>query len=1859
MNLQPLGAALLDRFGPRSVLARRATRRAALLGLALLACLGAGAEAYAQAMQVPGSFGVGSTGAAGYSVPIQVPPGTAGMAPSLTLSYSSQGGNGIVGMGWTLGGLPSIGRCGQTIAQDGQAGTVTYTASDRFCYEGQRLVAINGAYGADGTEYRTEIDSFSRIVSHGTAGTGPAWFQVWTKSGQVMEFGNTADSRMLVLGSATARSWGANKISDPSGNYLTVAYTQKFDTGEAFPAEIDYTGNTATGLAPYNKVVFSYTSRPDGVNLYQGGAPLRTWVRLSNIRTYTSNVLVFDYQLNYQQGLSGRSRLASLTLCQSDEQTCLPPTSFSWDDGGDGTVAYSQGTQTWGSLLSPASAYYTIVTGDFYGSGKTDFMAISDTFGYLEHSNGDGTFTGTQVTWPGWYFGTPASAQYTTVTGDFYGTGRTDIMLIGSSAAYLLHSKGDGTFSQVQVDLGGWAFGGPPSGAWTVLTGDFNGDGRTDVILLGPTSYCLMTSNGDGTFTRSQANYPAGWNFGGNPSNNWSVQTGDFNGDGKTDVIFLGNTNYLLMTSNGDGTFTPFSASYGGWGFGSPPANNFTVLTGDFNGDGLTDILFLGNTGYELMTSKGDGTFANSQASYGGWGFGTPPTANYAFETGDFFGDGRTGVMFIGNTTGGIMRSNGDGTFTNSTLNWGWGFGNPPTANFSVISGDFNGDGKTDVAVLNSTSYQVIGSKGGQPDLMTGITSGLGAQTQISYAALDNYFLYGKGSSAAYPTQDYTGPLWVVASATSSDGIGGTNQKAYFYNGAQMDLHGRGFLGFAETSVLDQTTKLWVDTHYNQPFPWTGTVSETKTFLYNGSSLATSPVLTDQTTGYIACSLPGSRFAVVTRSVSASGNDLDGTALPSSSATYAYDFTDTNGNCVGTTAYGDVTQVSASTSDGFAKTTTNTYGDIVDGSHWLLGRPTQSVVASTANGSTITRTSSLAYNGSTGLVTQSVVEPNNATYRLETDYGYDAFGNKTSVQTVGAGITTRTSTSAYDAQGRFATSVTNALNQTSHLQYDGRFGGVTQATDPNNVSSSSSYDGFGRKILDTAADGTQLATSYTYCSGTAGGTTNCDAWGVPQWRSAYFVSRMPYAADGKTQIGPLSNVHHDLFDRVIASDSQAFDGSGVRTATEYDALGRVAQTSRPYVASTRAPQWTVDSYDVLGRLIKAALPDGTVTTHAYHGLVTVDQNANSQTLTTTKNSQGQVVAVKDTLGNTTRYGYDPVGDLTSVTDPAGNVVGMTYDLRGRLVSKQDPDSGTWSYGYDVLGEPTQVTDAKGQVFTTSYDLLGRVTQRVEPDLTSSWSYDTAANGIGKLAQASTSQGYVMSLTYDALGRPIQSNQTINGSVKTFGIGYDADSRIASISYPSGFTVTRSYTALSYLASEAESDSTASGTLRTVNQMDAEGRVTAESFGNTNETQRAYNPQNGELQSVVAGYANSVESLSYSYDPIGNILTRADQLQGVTDTFSYDGLNRLTSAQLGSNPAVTYGYDAIGNILSKSDVGAFTYGPAGGKGPHQLQSITIGSTSPYAASFAEGTERSYTWTSFNMPASVTEGGKTITFTYDANHARLTQTAPEGTTTYLRDPVTGALEERVDSPNLVVRRHYFTGGVSIWTLAGSNPQTATVRYFHGDGLGSVAVLTDPTGAVVERDGYDAWGKRRYPNGTIDPNGAITSQTNRGYTGQEQLDDVSLVHLNARLYDPLTGRFVSADPIGLNGGANVYAYANNNPVRFTDPSGMGPHGRMSRCINDSPMCGGEGGHADSVELGAVDRLFKAGQDYMMAMLGAGQWSGAGGSFMNQWAGNVGSSDNDIFAGELAGYLFDEQNRIGAGTSLPAGLASFFSMN
>ncbi|MGB4115344.1 MAG: RHS repeat-associated core domain-containing protein [Polaromonas sp.] len=192
-------------------------------------------------------------------------------------------------------------------------------------------------------------------------------------------------------------------------------------------------------------------------------------------------------------------------------------------------------------------------------------------------------------------------------------------------------------------------------------------------------------------------------------------------------------------------------------------------------------------------------------------------------------------------------------------------------------------------------------------------------------------------------------------------------------------------------------------------------------------------------------------------------------------------------------------------------------------------------------------------------------------------------------------------------------------------------------------------------------------------------------------------------------------------------------------------------------------------------------------------------------------------------------------------------------------------------------------------------------------------------------------------------------------------------------------------------------------------------------------------------------------------------------------------------------------------------------------------------------------------------------RSLAFVYGPEHQRIKQTVvggpTPGTTWYLNGEDSQGLtyEKETSAGGLIEHKHYASAGGVVFALfvqrtgnLGTQTASAT-RYFHHDHLGSIAVVTNEAGTVIERMAFDAWGKRRFVNGNTDSLDAITGQTtDRGYTMHEHLDEMGVIHMNGRIYDPLIGRFISRDPIGLDGGPNEHAYVEGNPIAKSDPTG-----------------------------------------------------------------------------------------------------------
>ncbi len=225
----------------------------------------------------PGALQISRLGQASYSLPIVVAPGPGGFQPKLSIEYTSDDADGVFGLGFSLGGLSGISRCTKTVAQDGAPDSLRWDEADRFCLDGQRLVAVGGEYGAADTEYRTEVETYSRVVSRGTAHGGPVSFEVWTRDGRHLQYGATEDSRVERWQSGVERPghvfrWLVNRVADRVGNGYDISYYEHNGSSTAVPTAIHSFGGT--GARTGQSVQLTYESRPDVKTVFHSGNAL-------------------------------------------------------------------------------------------------------------------------------------------------------------------------------------------------------------------------------------------------------------------------------------------------------------------------------------------------------------------------------------------------------------------------------------------------------------------------------------------------------------------------------------------------------------------------------------------------------------------------------------------------------------------------------------------------------------------------------------------------------------------------------------------------------------------------------------------------------------------------------------------------------------------------------------------------------------------------------------------------------------------------------------------------------------------------------------------------------------------------------------------------------------------------------------------------------------------------------------------------------------------------------------------------------------------------------------------------------------------------------------------------------------------------------------------------------------------------------------------------------------------------------------------------------------------------------------------------------------------------------------------------
>ena len=1726
---------------------RRILGAALLLGYALAGEAGVG--------RTPGFPAVTPGGESGYSIPIVVPAGTHGLTPTLSLEYRHRSRGGAAGIGWTIGGLSSIERCPRTIAQDGGAGPIRYLQADRFCLDGQRLVVSNGrAYGTPGAEYRGEIERYARIRSYGTAGTGPQYFILEAADGRILEFGATTDSRIEAGLAATVRIWALNRIRDRSGNVIDFHYTEDTTRGSYRLASVDYNSNPQAGVPSSHQVVFLYEARPesDADFMSEAGAAVSTAVRLDRIDVRHTGAVLRRYELSYEASLSasGRSRLASVQECGAGGADCLGSTVLGWQDGTPGLGAELRIPLTPGgsAQMSEQSRWWS---GDINGDGRDDLCWAGGTvqaptlrYRLALAEGGFGPEIDTGIASPSGA-GTPL---------DYNGDGFADALLRSPGSRWQVVQGGPQGFGAV-IDQGSAA------SVLDYRAADLDGNGLSDLaysVVEGGSGNGLVVRvryNQPGAgFTSapvtlyeqaSAAGYerPEGGDFLGLPG-----QRIDLDGDGREDLLL--NERYSIARISADQAVSEYfdSAFRGG-----APA--------DVNGDGCTDFV------YPHYTGRWRARVSSCQLSPGIVREIAGPSSTglqYGVAAFDWDGDGKQDLLYRdASASWRVVRSTGSSLLP--AQDTGITHGDPQ----GLRVADLDGDGLDDLVTWLGSELRYRRHAGPMPDLLLTARDGLGAEVGFAYAPLTRPGVHAKGAGSTYPDRDLQDGRQVVTAMVMNDGAGldAKVTLAYTYAGLRANSHGRGDLGFAERHVTEQgiPDALVRKEGYRQDYPYTGLPDGETLARANGMPLwqvSREWSSLSLAAGEAARSVPYLARSTAHHYASGGWDRVEHTRIEM--RVVAVD----PASGVVTDRIVTTTEMATGINTGASRTERIRHPSLLnDTAHWCLGRPQASEVSvghTLAGGDGLTRRAAWTWDAAGCRPRQQRIEPGITALHVTTDLGYDRFGNVVSRVVTGADMPSRRQSVSWDARGWRPLRVTNSLGQATRFAWDAASGVLTAMTDPNGLATSWSHDGFWRPVLETRADGTRTLLARSACA------TSCDA------RTRYQLQQQELDSAGKPVRSVLLEV--DRFERPFKVLSQLPGGGYSVTETDFDARGRPARVSLPRWSTVTAPGYWRYEFDVLGRMTAAALHSagGAIERGyevAYEGLRLRATDPRGHVSTRLFSAWGDLARVTDALGGDTHYRYDAFGHLVEVRDALNNVVSaLSYDARGMKRAQQDADLGLWTFTHNALGELVSQTDAKGRTTTYVYDALGRPVRRNEPEGVTTWTWGTSASArnVGRLV-ALSGPGYSENHGYDSLGR-LATRTIRSDATYQYAYGYNAFGQLDTLTYPAstaGFRLRLNYDYDHGHLSRISPAGVPGPAFWQLGAVDASGRVLDETLGQALRVVTGFSPLTGELEYRRAwlGSGGSIQDLAYEWDDSGNLAARRDLKLGITEQFQHDALDRLEHTRRNGAPDLGLRYDAIGNITWKSDICAgsspcYTY-EAGRR--HAVK--TAGSRRYAYDANGNMTVRdgaTIGWYGSGLPAMISRpGGDYSSFWYAPDRSRWKQVARQAGVLETSIYAGGSLE-KVTRSGVTTWRHYVhaPGGIAAVYLRDSASSAPRIHYLTRDHLGSVDKVVAADGAgVAVAESFDAFGRRRGADWTGNPSSAdlaaIAATTRRGFGGHEHLDNLGLVHMNGRVYDPVIGRFLSPDPYvhePYNAqDLNRYSYAWNSPLRVIDPSGL----------------------------------------------------------------------------------------------------------
>jgi RHS repeat-associated protein len=1457
--------------------------------------------------------------------------------------------------------------------------------------------------------------------------------------------------------------------------------------------------------------------------------------------------------------------------------------------------------------------------------------------------------------------------------GDFSGRGKVSILRPNGSgnkwtfATFKTTCPNEGPCTSEQSSFSGAldiSFEPNPVAGWSTFGVDVDGDRVPDILSRGGSLTNHLVSV---TQQKVPGATPSASDWGAtDPTTLLASQQGDLvkylfldqNGDGLMDALRLrqGEDVPALIMNTGNGFAAPqrltnLAGTVGNIALG--PGTNHKDITDvgarilDYDGDGKQDILLVDDG------SKRDSTATTNVATRTTMVVLVSRGAN--FEVRPLDGMGGRPLIPVAPFADGL---------------------NPPDSNKvhnyrGTLVLDADGDGLPDIlASPDPCQGETWHREGSKADLLTSITDGMGKTIDVSYRPMTDPTVYAKTAACDGSITCIYGNAPLVAEHKVDNGAGGKNVYSYSYKGLAIDAVTRSPIGFSSRTIIDSTTN---------------TTTE-ETF-----EVSTPDQILDAN-GDVFLELFGHIGQPKTRVVRTNGFDADGGAFErTTSQSFLYELVSTGSYYVRSAGHkidvSDSTDIFHGThikytpsfksewapfgltAGGETETCTDRdanldciqptmdtwvadYDNFPDPTSagaqpWLIGLKKLEIRCSSIPGDSTPatfgrcklqkvpgRTTTFTNDPVTGAVSSIDVEPDGPPdQHLKVGYTRNPTnGLVTKVTRSAPGDTTllpRVDQVAYDAQFVHPTSYTNALNQATTSVVDPALGVSLSVTDPNGVKTTYDYDTFGRMRRVNAPGGGGVTTTYT--------RDTADP--------SLIVTKAVVDGGGENRL------FANRLGQEVRRETKNLDGTFSFVSSGYNALGLLSSVTRPRKVGASAGSVINFFYDELGRTIgtfrdeeavdgNGAPVASTLTKTLIAGRATTFTNEAGNESSYTADEFGRVITSEmqneSSQAVVTKYTYGHFGLLDSVRRfdgtgaPAnGRLTQLHYDEIGRRKDMTDPDAGKRSTTYNAFGDVRTDTDANLVVTTYTTDLLGRVTKTVTKSDTTTFTWDTADNGIGSLAETTSPTGVKRKFLYDSFGRMYRDTWTIDGKTYQVDYAFDSAGRPSKVTYPDApnvgrFAVNNVYDPNTGRLSKVQKDGS-STSYWTLSETDVDGSIKTESFGNGLTSSYTMSQVTGRLMGVTTKKSTTtLRSWGYAYLPDGNLQRRSDLVASQHERFEYDRMDRIkrwvdADAQgkaLAGGWSVNYTIDDFGSLTKR----AFVAGSSTG-GTSQTATFTIDpnshrvtASSLWTGSYtydANGNQtgrpdgETITYTPFDLPKIIT-GPRAAQFDYDAfgTRARKVKTGTTTQTVY----VAGLYEKRL---NGTTKEHvYYVLGPRGVVAQVTRPEGGSedTKYLHSDNLGSVDGVSTAGGTLTQtkRDPYgnavSNFNQPKLPT-------TITASTNPvrlGFTGHEQDDELGMINMRGRMFDPRLGRFLTPDPVvrlpARHGNSlNRYGYVLNNPTRLWDPNGLEP------CRADASRdCSTEDTTlpSDSNPGTAINRLYPTNVGFSCAEHNNGEW-------------------------------------------------------